>query len=105
MPRSKPDPALAATVRRLREGRGLTREDLAFEAGIAVGSLARLELGNGSPSWDTLGRVAAALGLPVSGLADAVEDERRRLGRCLGTDWSKKLKPMPSAASLSVPKR
>ncbi len=74
MPRSKPDPALAATVRRLREGQGITREALALEAGITTGSLARLELGYGSPSWDTLGRVAAALGLSVVGLVGAVED-------------------------------
>jgi transcriptional regulator with XRE-family HTH domain len=60
-------------VRRLREGQGITREALALEAGITTGSLARLELGYGSPSWDTLGRIAAALGLSVSRLAGEVE--------------------------------
>jgi transcriptional regulator with XRE-family HTH domain len=73
VPRSKPDPALAATVRRLREGQGITREALALEAGITTGSLARLELGYGSPSWDTLGRVAGALGMSVSDLAGVIE--------------------------------
>ena len=76
MPRSKPDPALAATVRRLREGQGITREALALEAGITTGSLARLELGYGSPSWDTLGRIAGALDLPISQLVAAVEATR-----------------------------
>src|ERR1700759_1685853 len=76
MPRSKPDPALAATVRRLREGQGITREALALEAGITTGSLARVELGYGSPSWDSFGRIAAALRLPLSGLAEAVEAVR-----------------------------
>lgn len=73
MPHAKPDPVLAATVRSLREGKGVTREALAHEAGITVGSLARIELAQSSPSWDTLRRIAGALGLSISRLAAAVE--------------------------------
>jgi len=75
MPHAKPDPALAATVRRLREERGVTRDALAFEAGIAVGSLAGIELAHSSPSWDTFKRIAAALDLPTGQLAEAIEAE------------------------------
>jgi transcriptional regulator with XRE-family HTH domain len=74
MPRSpKPDPALAAAVRRLREERGLTREALAFHAEITTASLARIELAQATPGWDTIRRIARALELSMSGLAAAIE--------------------------------
>jgi transcriptional regulator with XRE-family HTH domain len=74
MPRSpKPDPALAAAVRGLREDSGLTREALAFRAGITIGSLARIELAQATPGWDTVRRVAGALDVSISGLAAAIE--------------------------------
>jgi transcriptional regulator with XRE-family HTH domain len=74
MPRTpKPDPALAAAVRGLREDSGLTREALAFHAGITSGSLARIELGQASPGWDTIRRIAGALDVSISRLAAAVE--------------------------------
>ena len=61
----KPDPALASALRRLREDRDLTREALAFHAGLTTGSLARIELGQSSPGWDTIRRVAKALGISL----------------------------------------
>jgi len=74
MPRSpKPDPALAAALRRLREDSGLTREALAFHAGITTASLARIELAQATPGWDTIRRIAGALDLSISRLAAAVE--------------------------------
>lgn len=69
----KPDPALASVLRRLREDRGLTREALAFHAGLTTGSLARIELGQSSPGWDTIRKVAKALGVSLVELATAVE--------------------------------
>ncbi|MET7452710.1 helix-turn-helix transcriptional regulator [Streptomyces sp. NPDC005574] len=54
--------ALAQRVRALREGRGWTRERLAKEAGIAVGTLGRLESeGAVQPGFFTVGAVAGAL--------------------------------------------
>jgi transcriptional regulator with XRE-family HTH domain len=73
MPYSKPDLALSAAVRSLREDRGITRENLAHDAGIAVPGLARIELGQASPTWDSFRRIARALGLSISGLAGAIE--------------------------------
>jgi len=73
MPHAKPDPVLAATVRALREDRGLTREAMAFQAGITTGSLAHIELAQACPSWETFRRLASALGLSISGLAAAIE--------------------------------
>ncbi len=69
----KPDPALASALRRLREDRGQTREALAFHAGVTTGSLARIELGQSSPSWDTVRKVAKALEISLVELAQAVE--------------------------------
>ncbi|MEG8276584.1 DUF488 family protein, N3 subclade [Streptomyces sp. AHA2] len=54
--------ALAQRVRALREARGWTRERLAKEAGIAAGTLARLESeGAIQPGFFTVGAVAEAL--------------------------------------------
>jgi transcriptional regulator with XRE-family HTH domain len=69
----KPDPALASALRSLREDRGLTREALAFHAGLTTGSLARIELGQSSPGWDTIRKVAKALEISLVDLAKAVE--------------------------------
>jgi len=74
MPRSpKPDPALATALRRLREEAGLTRETLAFYAGITTASLARIELGQATPGWDTIRKIAGALKISLCRLAAAVE--------------------------------
>jgi transcriptional regulator with XRE-family HTH domain len=69
----KPDPALATALRGLREASGLTREALAYHAGITAGSLARIELAQASPGWDTIRRIAGALDVSISRLAAAVE--------------------------------
>ncbi|WP_409470621.1 DUF488 family protein, N3 subclade [Streptomyces sp. HC307] len=54
--------ALAQRVRAMREGRGWSRERLAKEASIAVGTLARLESeGAIQPGFFTVGAVAEAL--------------------------------------------
>jgi DNA-binding XRE family transcriptional regulator len=64
---------LGATVRELREARGVSREVLAVEAGLGTGTLARLELGKSDPPWSTLRAVAAALEVTMSDLTAAVE--------------------------------
>jgi transcriptional regulator with XRE-family HTH domain len=51
----------------------MTREAMAFDAGITIGSLAQIELGKGSPSWDSFRRIAAALDLSIGQLATAIE--------------------------------
>jgi transcriptional regulator with XRE-family HTH domain len=71
------DAALARTLRRLREERGMTREVVAVEAGLSVGTLARLELGESSPRWTTVRRVAVVLSLSIGDVALAVEATER----------------------------
>jgi transcriptional regulator with XRE-family HTH domain len=63
----------------MRSERGLTREALAFRSGITVGSLARIELGQAVPGWDTVRRLATGLDISMVELSAAVE------GRCLPT--------------------
>jgi transcriptional regulator with XRE-family HTH domain len=65
--------AVGATVRELREQRGLSREVLAVNAGLSLGTLARLELGKSDPPWSTLRAVAAALEVTMRDLVSAVE--------------------------------
>jgi transcriptional regulator with XRE-family HTH domain len=72
------DPALAATVRRMRIERGDTQEDLAHRAGLTVAAFARIERGHANPTWTTVTRIAAALEISLVGLAEAVERHRPR---------------------------
>ncbi|HLB22329.1 MAG TPA: helix-turn-helix transcriptional regulator [Solirubrobacteraceae bacterium] len=69
-----PDLALAAAIRRLREERGLTREAVAFHAGITNGSLARIELAQSAPKWYTVRLIARAMDVPLVALARVIED-------------------------------
>jgi transcriptional regulator with XRE-family HTH domain len=70
----QPDPVLAAVVKQLREERDITQEELAYEAGITVSSLSRIERGLNSPGWITVGKIIKALGVS---LAELVEDLER----------------------------
>lgn len=75
MSRAELDHALGGTVRGLREDRAVTREVLAFEAGITTGALARIESGH-STRWATIRAIARALGLRTDQLVDQVEAAR-----------------------------
>jgi transcriptional regulator with XRE-family HTH domain len=70
---STPDPALAATLRRMREERGISRETLAFHAEVTASALARIELAQTTPGWDTVRRLAAGLDVSMIELSAAVE--------------------------------
>ncbi|HTZ86537.1 MAG TPA: helix-turn-helix transcriptional regulator [Solirubrobacteraceae bacterium] len=68
------DPFLAAQLKRLREEREITQEELAFDAGITSSALSRIERGLNSPGWTTVRRIADALEVSVADLAAEVED-------------------------------
>src|SRR4051794_6317640 len=59
---------LGEQVRRLRQERGLTLEEVAAKSGCSVGSLSQLERGKGNPAFFTLVRIAHALDVPVARL-------------------------------------
>lgn len=49
-------------IRREREALGLSIRDLASLAGVAYPTVSRIELGHEEPRWETLSKMAAALG-------------------------------------------
>jgi transcriptional regulator with XRE-family HTH domain len=73
-----PDPAmqdwraiLGKNVRRLRQQRGLTQEQLAFEAEIDLTYMGGIERGKRNPSLLVMARIAAALSVPLTKLLRA----------------------------------
>lgn len=65
---------IASRLRRQRAQQGLSLSELARLSGVAKGTLSMLEAGRGNPTVETLGAIAAALGLPLGDLvADALE--------------------------------
>jgi transcriptional regulator with XRE-family HTH domain len=67
------DPVLAAVLRRVREDRNETQEDVAFGAGVTTLTIRRAEQGKVIPSWATVRAIASALDLSLVELAKAVE--------------------------------
>ena len=57
-----------ATVKRLRNTRGWTQEELATRLGCARNTIARIETGNRRPSLTLLEQLARALKVDVGGL-------------------------------------
>jgi transcriptional regulator with XRE-family HTH domain len=68
-----PDPRLAGAIKRLREERGLTQEDVAYASGLSVSAYGRLERAVTNPTWTTVARVAEALDIDLAELARAVD--------------------------------
>jgi transcriptional regulator with XRE-family HTH domain len=52
-------------VRRLRQQKGLTQEQLAFEAGIDLTYVGGIERGKRNPSLMVMARIADALSVPL----------------------------------------
>jgi transcriptional regulator with XRE-family HTH domain len=77
--RPRPDEALAAALREMREERDESRQTLASRSGISAGSLARIELGQAGPSWVTVRQIARALNVTVRELGAVVERVEARL--------------------------
>ena len=55
-------------IRRLRQSRGVSLNDLSKLSGVSKGALSKLESGSSSPRVDTLDAIATALRLPVGDL-------------------------------------
>ncbi len=61
------DPSVGERMKRLRERKAWTQEQLAATSGVSVRTVQRAE--EGVMSADTLGTLAAALGVPVDALS------------------------------------
>jgi transcriptional regulator with XRE-family HTH domain len=60
--------AVGRSIRKLRESRGLTGEQLAARIGSDKGTISRIERGEAGLSVERLQKIAAVLGVPVSEL-------------------------------------
>lgn len=67
-------PVVAARIRLLRTGCGMTQTEAARRAGIHRPIWGRLERGLHVPSLDVLARVAGALGADLTDILAAVDD-------------------------------
>lgn len=56
---------LGRNVNRLRQQRGMTQEELAFEAEIDLTYMGGIERGKRNPSLLVMGRIAKALSVPL----------------------------------------
>ncbi len=75
------DADLATTIRRERERRGWSLEDLAAHAGVSKSMISRLERAEASPTAALLGRLSGAFGLTLSQFFRRVEASGARLVR------------------------
>ena len=56
---------LGRNIRRLRQQKGLTQEELAFEAEVHLTSIGRIERGERNPSLRVMASIADALSVPL----------------------------------------
>jgi transcriptional regulator with XRE-family HTH domain len=63
--------SLAENLRRLREARGLTQQELSEASGVPRPTLAHLESGSANPTLSVLARVAVTLAVPMEELVAA----------------------------------
>ena len=68
---------LGEELRKARMAAGLTQEQLAFKADISRNYISLLELGEKSPTVETLDRICRALGIKMSELIRRWEKRRK----------------------------
>jgi transcriptional regulator with XRE-family HTH domain len=77
--RTEPQEGLGAALRELRTERGLSQEELAHRASLHPTWISHLESGRENPAWGTVRRLADALEVSLSALAERAEAlERER---------------------------
>lgn len=70
----EPQRALGKAVRQLREEAEWNQRVLADRAGISASWLSRIESGDYDPTWGTMRRVAAGLGVSLEKLSEVAEE-------------------------------
>ena len=73
--------AFGQVIRRLRQERGWSQEQLGFEAGVDRNYISLIELGKNSPSLKMLSRLSAAFDVAPSDLLLAAEARTRKRSR------------------------
>lgn len=62
--------AFAAQLKRLRKKHGFTQDQLAFEAGISLSQVARIETSRINPTLSTVFAIARAMDIPLQSMFD-----------------------------------
>ncbi len=68
----------AGRLRELREGAGLTQQELAGKANLTRDGVAQMETGRRSPSWDTVLAICSALGVSCEEFRQAPADAPKK---------------------------
>src|SRR4051812_33979539 len=76
-----PAVALAANLRRLRLGAGLSLDALAEKSGVSRSMLSQIELGRSAPTINLIFKIAQALKVPFSALLVDASSQRTRVLR------------------------
>jgi transcriptional regulator with XRE-family HTH domain len=71
----------AANLRRLRHAKGLSQENLAYEAGVNRTYMSKLEKGGSYPGLEIIGKLATVLEVEPAELLKLPPRSRRRVGR------------------------
>ena len=66
-------PRVGETIRRLRQAKGMTLQELALASGVSMGMLSQVERDRANPSLRVLTQIRLALGASVSELFDDAE--------------------------------
>jgi transcriptional regulator with XRE-family HTH domain len=72
---------LGARIKGLRAERGLQQRQLAEKAGMTPSMVSQIEAGRLTPSLPTLGKLAAALGVPIASLFEPTPNGRLHVSR------------------------
>ncbi len=73
--------SLGARIKALRAERGLQQRQLAEKAGLTPSMVSQIEAGRLTPSLPTLGKLAAALGVPIASLFESTPHGRLHVSR------------------------
>jgi transcriptional regulator with XRE-family HTH domain len=68
------DKSLGLAVRKLREARGLSQEELARASGLHPTYISGIERGLRNPTWHSVARLCRALDVKISELAALAEE-------------------------------
>ena len=82
--------ALPVELTKLREARGLSKNELSARTGLARSFITTLEQGGAAPSVESLGRIAFALGISPGEILKRAEKHAGSLPR-----FTRNLKPRP----------
>jgi transcriptional regulator with XRE-family HTH domain len=97
--------AFHARLKELREGLGFTQGELAERAGMSQAGIANLEQDRTKPVWETVQKLATALGVSCEAFNEpAASDEPRGRGRPTKPE-SPADKPTPEAPTVTPKKR